>query len=526
VRTTYRLAAISVLMLVLAAGCSARTHLEAPDGSSIVRMIYFYKPDCPHCQTVQNEVLGPLQADYGERLEIRWIEIDDPNSYELLVRTEEYFDLAPEERGLPTLVVGGHILIGEEQIRRDLPCLLESCLSSGTTWPQIPGLEELAEATPAVPPLVGPELEPGVGGVGVCEEGEAVVCSEPATVWAAYFYQVGCQKCSRAEADIRYVRSRYPQLVVEEFNGYDDLDVAAWLMERIGRDWEEFHTPAIFIGDDALIGEEEITPQNLEGLVAKYAPTGVAKTWEETGPSSFALPPLLTVVLAGLVDGLNPCAFATLVFFVAYLSASGRQGREVLLVGGTFALGVFGAYVAVGLGLYRVLDLLRGLLTALGRWVYGLTALFCAVLAVYSLLDFVKARRGQIGDMRLSLPGYLRARINAVIRRSQRVEAYALAAFVTGILISLLELACTGQVYLPTIIFIISVPELRGQAVSYLLLYNLLFILPLVVVFVLTYYGTNSVQLGLFLKRHTATVKLVTALLFAALAVWLGLSLL
>ena len=55
----------------------------------------------------------------------------------------------------------------------------------------------------------------------------------------------------------------------------------------------------------------------------------------------------------------------------------------------------------------------------------------------------------------------------------------------------------------------------------FLLLYNLMFIVPLVVVFCLAYFGTTSLQLGLFLRRHTATVKLGTALLFAALALWL-----
>ena len=67
---------------------------------------------------------------------------------------------------------------------------------------------------------------------------------------------------------------------------------------------------------------------------------------------------------------------------------------------------------------------------------------------------------------------------------------------------------------------------MRALATGYLLLYNLLFILPLVVVFVLTYFGTSSMQLGLFLQKRTAAIKLGTAVLFAALAVWLGLSLL
>jgi hypothetical protein len=62
---------------------------------------------------------------------------------------------------------------------------------------------------------------------------------------------------------------------------------------------------------------------------------------------------------------------------------------------------------------------------------------------------------------------------------------------------------------------------MRGQALLYLLLYNLAFILPLIVVFGLAYFGTTSERLGVFIHRRTAAVKLATALLFVVLAGWL-----
>jgi hypothetical protein len=127
--------------------------------------------------------------------------------------------------------------------------------------------------------------------------------------------------------------------------------------------------------------------------------------------------------------------------------------------------------------------------------------------------------------MSLKLPDSLRKRVNAVVRAGAQTRVFVTGAFVTGVIVSFIELACTGQVYLPTIIFVTSIPEMRVQAISYLLLYNLLFILPLLVVFVLAYYGTTSYQLGRFLERHTATVKLGAVILFASLALWLGLSL-
>ena len=230
--------------------------------------------------------------------------------------------------------------------------------------------------------------------------------------------------------------------------------------------------------------------------------------------------PVRTILAAGLIDGLNPCAFATIVLFISYLAISGRKGREILSVGTAFTLGVFLAYLLVGLGLWRLLQSLD-FLASLGRWVYLITALLCLFLAIFSLLDYRKARRGELEEMTLSLPHSLRLRINRVIRQSRRARAYVWAAFITGLAVSIIELACTGQVYLPTIIFVMGVPELRVRAVLYLLLYNLMFILPLVVVFILAFRGTTSRQLTGFLQTRAATVKLAMSGLFSALAVWL-----
>jgi len=523
----HRLWTVSLVLALALIWGAGPVHAE---GEPVVRMVYFTAKDCPHCVAVMNEVLAPLQAQYGDQIQIKMVEISDPANYEMLIRAEEMFGVSPEERGLPTLIIGGEVLIGEEVIRQQLPCLLDTCLGEGgTSWPDIPGLEEIAVAG-----QVGlvPEFSLGMEESPACNPEDTVACEAPAAIWAAYFYEVGCQECSRAEYDIRYVQSKYPQLLVKEYNVQEDAALAEWLGARAGvPERQRLVTPAFFVGDDYLIGAD-ITAQALLRLVEKYESTGAAPVWTDFNPEEaeqniierFKSFSVLTVTFAGLVDGLNPCAFATLIFFVSYLTLSGRKGREVLMVGAMFTLGVFLAYLTVGVGFYKVLDLLGDLLTTLGRWVYGLTALLCAALAVFSFLDFLKARRGEIGDMALNLPHSLRMRINAVIRRGRKSQAFVAGAFFTGVVVSFLELACTGQVYLPTIIFVMSRPELRVRALLFLVLYNLLFILPLVVVFILVYYGTGSKQLTRFLEGHAAAVKLGMTLLFAGLATWLAVS--
>jgi uncharacterized membrane protein len=69
--------------------------------------------------------------------------------------------------------------------------------------------------------------------------------------------------------------------------------------------------------------------------------------------------------------------------------------------------------------------------------------------------------------------------------------------------------------------FVLSVPEMAAQAFLYLVLYCLAFILPLIVVFLVSYFGTTSQQLGIFVTRHTAAIKALTGLVFVGLALWM-----
>lgn len=488
-----------------------------------VHGLYFYSEECAHCEVVYKEVIQPLQAEYGPLLDLRLLKIDNPDDYELLIEAEEIFGVQPKNRGLPTTILGGEIIIGEEDSLTLIdPAVRQAIEAGGLNWPAIPGLDP-ASLNGNNADFANPEI---------CTVENPEACETDAPIYAVYFYQTGCQSCSRVEADLNYLRSRYPQMIIKEFNIYDNAGLADWLTKKAGRSIKDLHTPALFIADEAWFGEEEITPAVVEDALLANEENGTAKIWEDYDPSQSGLEDLFksmswaAVVFAGLVDGLNPCAFATLIFFVSYLTLSGRKGREVLGVGCAFTLGVFLAYLAVGLGFYKVLDLLGETLTVINRWVYGLTATFCLGLAVFSLIDFFKVRKGGTADMTLKLPESLRKRINTTIRKGRNQTAYVGGAFLTGLVVSFLELACTGQVYLPTIIAVSSNPDLRAQAIGYLVLYNLMFIVPLIVVFILAYYGTTSKDLVGFMEKHSAAVKLGMAALFLGLSAWLVFSLL
>jgi hypothetical protein len=128
-------------LLVLIASTVRPDQARAQSGP-VVRLVYFYSQDCPHCMPVISEVLTPLQAERGSQVQIKTVDISEPANYKMMIRAEEMLNKSSEARWpVPTLIIGGQTLIDEDEIRERLPCLIDTCLEKGgTLWPDVPGL--------------------------------------------------------------------------------------------------------------------------------------------------------------------------------------------------------------------------------------------------------------------------------------------------------------------------------------------------------------------------------------------------
>ncbi len=234
----------------------------------------------------------------------------------------------------------------------------------------------------------------------------------------------------------------------------------------------------------------------------------------------------LFIISAGLVDGINPCAFTVIVFFMSFLFFVGYSRREMFIVGASFISAVFLTYLSVGLGIFTSLRHLSGFL-AFSRLIYYLTAIIALVLGVLSLIDFWQYKKTRSADkMILKLPQFLKTRITKVINESldkrrkglKGILSLILAAFSCGVVVSFLESACTGQMYLPTIVFMLKESSLKARALFYLLIYNIMFIFPLILIYLLAGFGVTSATFSRLANKNIGAIKLVTALLFFALA--------
>ena len=226
---------------------------------------------------------------------------------------------------------------------------------------------------------------------------------------------------------------------------------------------------------------------------------------------------LMAVLAGGLIDGINPCAISALVFFMSLLAVAKVRGRGLLVMGVSFCLASFLVYTALGFGLLRVLHTVS--VFPLVR--KGINVVMLAVLGVLAVLSFRDAwrfkRSGKAQDLTLQLPDALKARIHAVMRTRLKNSSLIAGGFVVGAAVTVLESVCTGQVYVPTLVVVIRSGRASSHEWAYLLLYNVMFMVPLVTVFVFAYFGLRTEALLKWSRGNVVRSKVLLGSLFLLL---------
>jgi uncharacterized membrane protein len=107
-----------------------------------VHGVLFFSPTCGHCHLVMDEVLPPLMDKYKDQLVLVSIDISTQEGNNLFSQTIERFQVSPDRRGVPMLIVGETVLVGSYEIPNMLPEMVEAGLAEGgIPWPDIPGLD-------------------------------------------------------------------------------------------------------------------------------------------------------------------------------------------------------------------------------------------------------------------------------------------------------------------------------------------------------------------------------------------------
>jgi len=199
-------------------------------------------------------------------------------------------------------------------------------------------------------------------------------------------------------------------------------------------------------------------------ILLKTGNIGTTALWNLSGEGKWLLP---LVGIAALIDSINPCAFSILLLTIAFLLSIGKMRSGILKIGGAYILGIFVVYVLIGLGLLQALHIFN-------------TPHFMAKVGASLLIAL-----GGINLINEFFPSFpIKLRIPQVAHRKMAElmnKASLPTAFLLGVLVGVCEFPCTGGPYL----MVVGLLHDQGtylMGVSYLLLYNLIFILPLVII--------------------------------------------
>ena len=211
---------------------------------------------------------------------------------------------------------------------------------------------------------------------------------------------------------------------------------------------------------------------------------------------------LPTVITAAAVDGINPCAFTVLLLFITAMLTSMQAGEQslsavrarLMSLGGIYIAAVFLTYLGLGVGLLKTLDFFtRQHLPAR----FG--ALAAILFGLWMLKDFFLPDMG----WKLQAP----SQIGSVARQMAK-KATIPALILGGFLIGLCTVPCSGAVYLGVLSLLALQPSaLLGY--GYLVLYNFIFVLPLVIILIAASARPTLNRLAHWNLHHKEWVRLV-----------------
>jgi cytochrome c biogenesis protein CcdA/glutaredoxin len=322
------------------------------------------------------------------------------------------------------------------------------------------------------------------------------------------FIGEGCPHCAQTLKfleDNGYLQ-RYGVAVKEIYFNQDNAAEFNKLLEEYSVPLMERGVPALLADGSFYTGTDKI-----EDYFRKLdAPQENDGNGGQSGSTLGGL--LLPALIAGAVaDSINPCAFAVLIILMTTVLASGKP-RRALFSGLLFSLAVFLSYSAMGLGIYRALAF--GQLPSIFMKIVGGLAI---ILGLLNLKDYFWYGGG---GFVLEVPKSWRPRMKNLIMS----VTSPLGAFLVGFAVSLFLLPCTSGPYV-VVLGMLSQRTDQALAIAYLLLYNLIFVTPMVVITLIVYRGFDLTKAERIRQGKLRLLHLIAGLVLMGMggAVLLGL---
>jgi len=301
------------------------------------------------------------------------------------------------------------------------------------------------------------------------------------------FYGQGCPHCAALESWLNEYQPQHPELNITNYEIYHNQQNRE-LMKKFTSSYNTKieGVPTVFINDKIFVGySSEIQQQLIDEINYCQSnqcinPFDKIKQDNSSIVSSISSLTIPLVISAAIVDAINPCAFAVLIILLSTIcSASNR--KKALYSGLAFASAVYISYFLMGLGLFKVIQI-----SSFTHLIYKLIGGFAILIGLVNLKDYFAYGAG---GFVIEVPRSWRPAMKKVINNVTSIKG----SFLIGFIISLFLLPCTSGPYI-VILGMLANQSTMAKAIPLLLLYNLIFILPMILISLLVYFGLSTAE--------------------------------
>ena len=192
--------------------------------------------------------------------------------------------------------------------------------------------------------------------------------------------------------------------------------------------------------------------------------------------SSLTIP---AVIGAAVVDAINPCAFAVLILLTTTILATNKK-KKALHAGIAFTGAIYISYFFMGIGLFRAIQA-----SGLTRTFYLIVTALAFIVGILNIKDYFWYGKGFLMEVPLAWRPRMKKLISSVVSVP--------GAIVVGLVVSLFLLPCTSGPYI-VILGLLAKNVSRTTGIWYLLLYNLIFVTPMLIITWIVYKGVSTTE--------------------------------
>ena len=218
---------------------------------------------------------------------------------------------------------------------------------------------------------------------------------------------------------------------------------------------------------------------------------------------------LLKVIGLAFTDSINPCALSVLLMMlIAVTTYHPKDRKRILWSGLAFIAAVFVTYLIYGLLIVKAFEVLQAF-SNVRLYLYKGLAVGAIILGLLELKDFFFYKPGGVGT---EMPLFLRPKVQKILARITS----PLGAFGLGMFVTLFLLPCTIGPYI-ILGGMLSFGEFF-QSIPILSLYNLIFVLPMIVIVFLIFFGSKDIkQISSWREKNIRILHLIIGLVFILL---------